>query len=361
MKTFKYLYSQIYSFANLEGAFRKARRGKRNLPHVATFEHNLDQELLSLQAQLQARTYKPSGYRHFMVYDGKPRRISAAPFRDRVVHHALCNIIEPIWEARFFHDSYACRVGKGTLAALDRCTHFARRYPYVLQCDIVQFFPSVDHAILRKLLARHIACKPTLNLVEKIIVSGEGIHDHRYKMQWFTGDDLLAANRPRGLPIGNQTSQFWANVYLHALDQFVKQELRCQAYVRYCDDFMLFAPEKPSLHQWRREIEAFLVNLRLMIHTHKTSVHPVSTGIPFLGFQVFPNHRRLGRCNGVNFQRRYKRMLKQLECGLIAPEQLRQSVHGWIAHVEHADTWGLRRSLLKSIIPKQPREYQQTI
>ncbi len=358
MKTFKKLYPKIYDFENLERSFRKARRGKRHKSNVASFELNLDQELLSLHDELKDQSYRPGGYRHFHIYERKPRRISAAPFRDRVLHHALCNVLEPIWEARFIHDSYACRKGKGTHAALDRSTHFARRYPYVLQCDIVQFFPSVDHEILHRLLARYIACPPTLDLIQQIIASGQSIHDERYEMEWFPGDDLLAVARPRGLPIGNQTSQFWANVYLHELDQFIKQGLHCRAYLRYCDDFMLFADDKPTLHRWRREIETFLVNLRLKIHAHKTSVHPVATGIPFLGLTVFPTHRRLRRQNGIAFQRRFKRQLKQFEQGEITREQLDQSVRAWIGHAGHADTWGLRRAIFRSPIPStQPHAH----
>jgi retron-type reverse transcriptase len=358
VKTFKHLYPQIYDFANLERAFRKARRGKRNQRNVADFEFNLDQELLRLHDELKEETYRSGGYRHFHIYDVKPRRISAAPFRDRVVHHALCQVIEPIWEARFIHDSYACRKGKGTHAALGRCTHFARRYPFVLQCDIVQFFPSVDHAILYDLLARRITCEPTLALIHHIIDSGRGIHDARYEMQWFSGDDLLSATRPRGLPIGNQTSQFWANVYLHELDKFVKQKLRCKAYLRYCDDFMLFAHDKPTLHRWRREIEAFLVTLRLKIHPHKTRVHPVATGIPFLGFVSYPTHRLLMRRNGVAFRRRFRRQLIQLQQGNLSQEQLHQSVRAWISHARHGDTWGLRRALFRSAIPKTQLSFQ---
>ena len=360
MKTFKHLYPQIYAFENLEQAFLNARRGKRHKPNVASFEMNLGEELLALQDELQAETWQPGGYRHFTIYEGKPRRISAAPFRDRVTHHALCNVITPIWEARFHYDSYACRVGKGTHAALGRCTHFARRYPYVLQCDIVQFFPSVDHEILRGLLARHIACPPTLRLIDNIIASGAGVHADRYEMQWFPGDDLFAASRLRGLPIGNQTSQFWANVYLHELDNFVKQDLRCKAYLRYCDDFMLFAEDKPTLHRWRRDIENFLITLRLKIHPNKTALHPVKAGIPFLGFTVFPAHRRLKQTNGIAFQRKYKRLRFQLAHGKITREQLDQSVRAWLAHAAHGDTWRLRRTLLRPPIPKTPSLRQRT-
>ena len=350
MKTYKNLYPRICEFENLYAAYRQARRGKRHRPDVAAFEFNLELELPRLQEELTTETYRPGPYHHFTRYERKPRRISAAPFRDRVAHHALCNVIEPIWDAsptgaRFIHDSYACRVGKGTHAALDRCTHFARRYPYVLQGDIVQFFPSVDHAILYDLLARRIACRPTRRLIRRIINSGAGIHDDNWEMQWFPGDDLFAATRPRGLPIGNQTSQFWANVYLHELDMFVKQTLRCKAYLRYCDDVLLFAADKPPLHRWRREIETFLISLRLQLHRHKTTIYPVTNGIPFLGFHVFPDHRRLQRSNGVYFQRRLKRMVACYAAGEITRERLDASVQGWIAHAEHGDTWGLRQSI----------------
>lgn len=343
MKTYKHLYPQLCAFENLYEAFCRARRGKRSRPDVAAFEDNLEVELLRLQAELLDEQYTPGPYRHFTIYEGKPRRISAAPFRDRVVHHALCNVIEPIWEARFIHDSYACRAGKGMHAALDRCTHFARRYPYVLQCDVVQFFPNVDHEILRGLLARRIADAQVLRLCERIIASGAGIHAP--EPYWFPGDDLLAVARPRGLPIGNQTSQFWANVYLHELDQFVKQSLRCPAYLRYCDDFLLFADDKPTLHAWRREIEGFLVSLRLRLHARKTVVYPVTNGIPFLGFVVFPDHRRLRQANGLRFQRRFKRMLDKYAAGRLEGAKMHERVRGWVAHAAHGDTYGLRRSI----------------
>lgn len=346
MKTYKRLYPQICDFENLYWAFRKARRGKRGRPDVAAFEYDLELELVDLRKELTNESYRPGPYRHFTLYERKPRRISAAPFRDRVVHHALCNVIEPIWETRFIHDSYACRVGKGTHAALDRCTYFSRRHPFVLQGDIVGFFPSVDHDILYKLLSRRIACPPTLRLIRSIIASGTGIHSDGWDMQWFPDDDLFAVQRPRGLPIGNQTSQFWANVYLHELDMFVKHALRCKAYLRYCDDFLLFTSDKTTLHQWRRKMESFLASLRLRLHPLKSTVYPVTNGIPFLGFQVFPDHRRLRRDNGVYFQRRLERLMARYAAGAITRERLDASVKGWVAHASHGDTWGLRGSVL---------------
>jgi RNA-directed DNA polymerase len=352
MKTYKNLYPRICAFDNLYLAFRKARRGKRSRPDVAAFEQDLELELPQLQEELLTESYRPGRYRHFTIYEGKPRLISAAPFRDRVVHHALCNVIEPIWEARFIDDSYACRPGKGMHAALNRCTHFSRRYRYVLQSDIVQFFPSVDHAVLYQALSRYIADPPTLRLIEQIITSGRGIHSDVYRLQWFPGDDLSALMRPRGLPIGNQTSQFWANVYLHALDELIKRELYCPAYLRYCDDFLLFANDKSMLHRWREEIERFLTQLRLKLHPDKTVVYPVQNGIPFLGFLVFPDHRRLARSNGIRFQRRWRWLIKAYSTGQITLEQMQVSMRSWVAHARHGDTYGLRRSLLSgTIIP----------
>jgi retron-type reverse transcriptase len=317
---------------------------------VAAFEANLEENLITLQEDLLAETYRPGRYTHFTIYDGKPRHISAAPFHDRVVHHALCNVLEPIWEARFIHDSYACRKGKGTHAALDRCTSFARRHPYVLQCDVVQFFPSVDHQILLDLIGRRVADPRAMRLCRMIIASGAGIHEAIYRMQWFPGDDLLAPLRERGLPIGNQTSQFWSNVYLHELDKFAKQALACKAYLRYCDDFLLFASDKPTLHRWRREIERFLVRLRLLIHSHKSRVYPVRCGIPFLGFIVFPDHRRLKRANGVAFLRRFRRQVQAYAEGTLPKDRLEASVRSWIAHASHGDTYRLRASLLSQVV-----------
>jgi retron-type reverse transcriptase len=158
-KTYKHLYPKICAFENLYQAHRKARRGgKRKRPEVAAFEHDLGENLLRLREELLAQTYRPGAYHNFIVIERKERKISAAPYRDRVVHHALINVIGPIFEARFIHDTYANREGKGTHAALDRAQYFARRHPYVLQCDVREFFPSIDHAILQGLLARHIAC-----------------------------------------------------------------------------------------------------------------------------------------------------------------------------------------------------------
>lgn len=347
MKSYRHLYPQIYSFDNLLLAWRKARRGKRYQATVASFERNLDVELTTLRDELLTESYQPGGYRSFTIHESKRRKISAAAFRDRVVHHALCNLIEPIYDRKFIFDSYANRKGKGTHKALDRCTQFLRRYRYVLPCDIQQFFPAIDHNILKQILAQTIACDATLDLCAKIIDSGVGVLSEVYDMRYFPNDDLLAAARPRGLPIGNLTSQFWANVYLNELDQFVKHGLRAKGYLRYVDDFLLFADDKATLHQWRDAIMGFLQSLRLTIHEHHAHPCPVEQGLPFLGFIVFPNHRRLKRRSGTRYRRHLRRLYIQYQAGEVERETLHGSLQAWIGHVMHGDTWGLRGAMLK--------------
>jgi retron-type reverse transcriptase len=211
--TYKNLYPQIYDFENLLQAYRRARKGKKQTAEMHAFNFNLEENLWDLHHDLLTGSYQPDPYHNFYIYDPKRRKISAARFRDRVVHHALCAIIEPLFERKFIYDSYANRKGKGTHRAIERAHSWVRRYPYALKTDVLKFFPSVDHQILLETLRRTIACPPTLALCQTIIAGGAGVLTNEYPMQWFAGDDLFTPlNRARSLPIGNLTSQFWANV-----------------------------------------------------------------------------------------------------------------------------------------------------
>ena len=191
-------FADLYRWDNLYAAYRKAAKGKRSRSAAARFEYRLEDNLFQLQDELAAETYRPGPYASFTIHEPKRRLISAAPFRDRVVHHALCRIIEPAFEASFIEHAYANRVGKGTHRALDTCQRWAQRYPYVLQCDVRQFFPSIDHALLRQALDRRIQDPALRRLVALIIASGVGVLSEEYGMVYFPGDDLFAANRPRG-------------------------------------------------------------------------------------------------------------------------------------------------------------------
>ncbi len=349
MKRYKHLYPKVHNWYNLERAWRKARKGKRGKPPAASFEFNLEDNLFALRDELRQKTYLPGSYHSFYIHEPKRRLISAAPFRDRVVHHALCNVIEPIFERSFIYDSYANRVSKGTHRAIDRAQAYARRFRYVLQCDVRQFFPSLDHAILRQILARKIADDDVMWLIDRILESGQGVLAEQYKMVYFSGDDLFAVNRPRGLPIGNLTSQFWANCYLNAFDHFVKRDLGCKGYVRYVDDFLLFADDKPILWQWLATMRDKLAELRLALHPG-AHPRPVTEGIPFLGFVVYPDYRRVKRRKVVHYKRNLKKLLHEYRLGNIAQERVQASVCGWINHVRYADTWRLRETVLRDVV-----------
>ena len=304
------MYTKLCSWDNLIGAYRKASKGKRGKAPVAAFEYRLEDNLIRLQQELEEKTYRPGGYESFFIHEPKRRLISAAPFRDRVVHHALCNLIGPIFERSFISDSYANREKKGTHRALNRCQQFARRYRYALQCDVEQFFPAIDHQLLRETLARKIADADVLELIDHILESGVGVLNEQYTMVYFPGDSLFAGLRPRGLPLGNLTSQFWANCYLNPFDHFVKRELRCEGYLRYVDDFALFADDKATLWAYREALVERLARLRLTIHPG-AQPRPVTEGLPFLGFIVYPDRRNLKRRKGVHFRRRFRALAER--------------------------------------------------
>lgn len=351
------MYSTLTSWPNLLLAYRKAAKGKRGHANVAAFEHHLEDHLFQLQHELQTQTYHPGPYTSFYIHEPKRRLISAAPFRDRVVHHALCNLIEPIFEHTFSPDSYANQVGKGTHRALDRAQGLARlgstlpRYRYVLPCDVQQFFPSIDHDILRGLLSRKISDERVRWLCDQILTSGIGVLSDEYQMTYFPGDDLFAALRPRGLPIGNLTSQFWANVYLTPFDQFVTRELRAP-FVRYVDDVLLFGDDKRALGEMKTALEARLARFRLTLHPG-AHPRPVTEGFPFLGFQLTPEKRRLKRRKGIYFQRKLRRLLRAYMAGDTPLADVTASVQGWVNHTRYANTVGLRKAVLGKMIVRR--------
>lgn len=348
-------YAELYDWDNLWLAWIKAARGKRGRAAAALFEYHLEDHLIELQAALHEKTYLPGAYTSFFIHEPKRRLISAAPFPDRVVHHALCNLLEPLFEPSFIANSFANRVGKGTHRALDKCQEYAREYRYVLQCDVRQFFPSIDHAILIAILHRKVRDPDLMRLIELIVASGTGVLSEEYEMVYFPGDDLFAVNRPRGLPIGNLTSQFWSNCYLNPFDHFVLRELRCPAYLRYVDDFLLFGNDKRQLWDWKAAIIERLTRLRLTIHTGSAQVRPVTEGIPFLGFIVFPQRRRLKRRKGIAFRHRLKGLAQQYAARKVTLSRVDASVRGWVNHVRYGNTVGLRRAIFKRVRLLPPR------
>ena len=329
-------------------AAKKAQKGKRSKQDVAKFNFHLERELLRLQEELLNQTYRPGEYYEFYILEPKKRMISAAPYRDRVVHHALCNVIEPIFDKTFICDSYACRKGKGTHKAVERFTRFCRKNEYVLKCDIKKYFPSIDHEILYDLICRKIADERVLWLIKLIIDSS---NEQERLLEYFEGDDLLTSlARRKGIPIGNLTSQFFANIYLSGFDHFVKEQLRCRYYIRYCDDFVLLNDDKSWLHEAKAKSADYLASLRLKLHPRKCTVFLTSLGTDFLGYRIFPTHRLLRRENIERAKRRLKRLQVEYGRGNIPIEKVSQSVRSWIAHASWADTYGLRKQIFRELV-----------
>lgn len=347
MKRYGNLYHQIVDFKNLLESARKAQKGKRFRGNVLAFNYNLESELIKLQEELINKTYQPGEYRTFYIKEPKTRMISAAPYRDRVVHHALCNIIVPLIESTFISDSYANRVGFGTHRALRRFTNFARSSRYILQFDIQKYFPSIDHEILKTLLRNKLKCPDTLWLIDSLI---DNSNEQFSVLEYFQGDDLLTPlERRRGLPIGNLSSQFLANVFLNGFDHFVKEQLKISQYVRYVDDFALFSDDREFLADARSAIEEYLVELRLKIHPIKSQLFETKYGANFLGFRILPDCIRVRTENLRRAKRRLKNMQNNYIHGGITLEKVHQSIQSWFAHLEHGNTWRLRQQIFTTL------------
>ncbi|MCC5618380.1 RNA-directed DNA polymerase [Nostoc sp. CHAB 5836] len=348
MKRYGNLYPEIIEFENILLAARKAQKGKCFREQVLPFNYNLETELIKIQQELEGKTYQPGNYRTFYIQEPKIRMISAAPYRDRVVHHSLCNVILPILETTFIADSYANRLGFGTHRALERFVKFSRSSRYVLQCDIQKYFPSIDHEILKGLLRRKIKCPDTLWLIDTII---DNSNEQLAVIDHFQGDELLTPlQRRRGLPIGNLTSQFFANVYLNGFDHFIKEELQVKKYLRYVDDFALFSDDWGFLAEARLAIEEYLSKLRIKIHPVKSQLFATKHGTNFVGFRIFPDSIRVRTENLRRARRRVRGMQNDYIQGRISQEKVSQSIQSWFAHLEHGDTWQLRRKIFTSIV-----------
>ena len=340
------LFGSIASFPALRAAALRAAAGKRAKPGPAAFLAGLETEVLRLERELASGRYRPGRYTTIEVFDPKHRVVSAAPFRDRVVHHALCAVVEPIFERGFIHDSYANRAGKGTHRAVARYERFRDRYRCVLRCDVWRYFPAIDHEILKHGLRRRIACPRTLALADRIV---DGSNRQEPVLLHYPGDDLFTPQRRRrGLPIGNLTSQFFSNLYLDGLDHFCKEVLRAKGYLRYVDDFALFDDDPARLEDWRRRIGRFLEGRRLRLHPRKTGIAETHAPAEFLGFVLAPGgRRRLPEANVRRFRGRLRGMRDRWRAGTADRGEIERRVGAWIAHAEHADTWRLRQAIFR--------------
>lgn len=328
MKRYGNLFEEIVSFKNLLTAAKKAFRGKKDKTRVARFYFDMEKELLRLREELLNKTYKPRPLRKFQIREPKPREIGASDFRDRVVHHALCNVIEPILERSFIHHSYACRIGKGTHRAVKQAQIFSRRHSYFLKCDIRKYFASIDHGILKEMLAGKFKDADLIWLLNTIIDSAE------------------SEEVGKGVPIGSLTSQHFANRYLDKLDHYIKDTMRVKSYLRYMDDFILFGDEKADLHSLHSCIVKFLSHeLKLELKVKATIIAPVLEGVPFLGFRIFPNVIRLKHENKKRALNTLKSRNRAFKAGKINEEKYAQSLMSITEHLKIGNTYNLRKDI----------------
>lgn len=321
-------FERVASFGLLVAAARRAAQGHRRSPEVADFLLELEPEVLALERELRAGTYRPRLYRTFSIRAPKPRTISAAAFRDRVVQHALCAELEPVIERGAVESSFACRRGKGVLAAIKHTQQLVRRQPYVLKLDVFHFFETLSHAVLERLLARR-------------------IRDER--IRWLIGV-FVQAGAPgspagRGLPIGNLTSQHFANFYLGPLDRLVTRGLRPGGYCRFMDDALVFEGSKEALWEAQRQIDELLrARLDIELKPEVTRVLPVSEGVPFLGFVVFPGMVRFDPRRARRWRSRMRAINRALDQDAISEEDAQRAADSLIGWARHGDTFSFRRA-----------------
>jgi RNA-directed DNA polymerase len=344
-------FEAFISWPNLLRAAQAAARGKRSTEAVARFEYAWAENLLRLQRSLADGSWAPGPYTHFEICEPKRRLISAAPFVDRVVHHALCQIIEPRFEAHFLPCSFANRKGLGSSRAVARVRGHCRQYRYALRLDVQQHFPNIDHAVLRRALWRRVPEPGLRRVMEQVLASGECRDRSLHRPANATGYDPLAARRAVGLPIGNLTSQFWSNCLMDGLDHFITRQLSCHAYTRYVDDMVLFSDSKAQLWSWRARTARYLAqHLRLRIHEGAAQPVPTVQGLPWLGFVMRPACLRVKSRKVVEATRRLRVQRQAWQCGALESDWLEAAVKGWVSHVRPADPWGgLRRHVLRRV------------
>jgi retron-type reverse transcriptase len=319
------LFASIYDYNNLLLAWRKTQRLRKYNPDIMLFRKNLDENLIIIQNELIWKSYKVSEYQNFVIYEPKKRIISALPVRDRVVQHALVNIIEPIIDKKFIFDSHACRKGHGLKLAVDRFIKFAKKNKYCLKCDISSYFPSINHVILKSLYRRYISCENTLWLIDKIIDSTEN----------------------PGLPIGNLLSQLSANIYLHELDFYIKHYLKLKYYVRYMDDFVIFDNNVKNLKEINEHINEFLNNrLLLKLKQEKSKIFETKNGIDYCGFRCYPSHAVVKKDTRLRNYKRMAKLAEDLIYNKINHHEFINSLKSIIGHSMYSRNYSYRKNII---------------
>jgi len=348
MKRYGNLYPKICDFKNVLTASKKAQCCKRYRDDVLAFNYELELNLVRIQEELATKSYKPGPYKTFVIYEPKRRLISAAPYRDRVVHHALCNIIEPLFDRSFIDGCYANRRGKGTHKALDHFVALTKQYRYCLRADIEKYFPSVDHDILKTAIRRKIKCPNTLWLMD-VILDNSNVQEPVF--QYYPDDTLLTpCYRRHGLPIGNLTSQLCANIYLSDIDHALVKRFGGSRYLRYVDDFALFSNDSHELEAGQAMLAELLAQVRLRLHAVKTQITEIRAGVNFLGFRVFRGQVRLRQENLRRARKRMRELQRRYRDGLSTWTEVKNALQSWNAHAAYGDTWRLRQNVFNALV-----------
>jgi len=331
MKIFKDLYWLIISPKTLFHAWDVFKSDKRSKPDVIDFELNLEENIFSLYRDLKGGVYKHGPYKGFWIHDPKLRRIHKATVRDRVLHHAIFSVINPIFEPTFIPDSFSCRVGKGTHKGMRKVADMIRTVSrnntgpcYALKCDVKKFFDSVDHDVLIKILEKKIKDDKVMNLLREIVES-------------FTTSRPNLFER-RGIPIGNLTSQVFANIYMNEFDQFVKHELKVRHYARYTDDFIIISDDQGYLEKLVPVLQDFLrMNLRLELHPNKIHITKYNRGVDFLGYVILPEHIKLRSKTKRRIVRKITIAVRSCHRGEINKTVLESSLQSYLGVLSHAN------------------------
>lgn len=355
-KKLKNIYSQIYDFDNLYQAYLNARKTKRYRNDVLKFTDNLEENLIQLQNELIWHKYKVGEYREFYVYEPKKRLIMALPFRDRVVQWAIYQILNPEFEKMFIDDSFACRVGKGTHRAVKRLHYWLcqvdrkeRQFHY-LKMDISKYFYRIDHDVLINILSNKIDDNETLRLLKEIINS----EDTAFGLPLGCNvEDTSIRLKEKGIPIGNLTSQMFANLYLNELDQFAKRTLKLKYYIRYMDDIIILLDNKRELHNIKNTIQEFLEN-NLELHLNKkTAIRPINLGIEFVGYRLWSTHIKLRKVSVMKMKKRLKFLQKQYSKGNVSLQQINFTVQSYLGILNHCNSYCLKNKIFKNFILKK--------
>ena len=350
MKTLKNVFEQVVDYDNLYRAYLNARLCKRYRYEVLNFSAHLEDNLVKLQKELIDRTYTLGKYREFYIYEPKKRLVMAQPFKDRVVQWAIYQVLNPVFAQGYITDSYACIKERGTHKAVKRLHYWLRQVGkkpekyYFLKLDISKYFYRIDHDVLMGILKRKIRDDDMVFLLDKIVNSSEtnfGLPPGKSPGEVKRSDRVSE----KGMPVGNLSSQMFANLYLNELDQYCKRTLGIHFYVRYMDDVIILHQDKDQLHEWKRIIDTFLKEKLQLDLNEKTCIRPITLGVEFCGYKIWNTHIKLRKSTALKMKRNLKKLQKEYAAGEVTVEEAKQTISSYLGILKHCDSYSLKRTI----------------